>query len=95
MIEYTRRHRGVCSRSSTVVIEDGIIKDVKVVGGCDGNLRGISQLMVGLPAEFVIERFQNTPCMFKTTSCPDQISITLREALELEKQQNAEADANA
>ncbi len=81
-MEYTRRHKGTCSRSSTVVIEDGIIKEAKIIGGCDGNTKGICNLVVGLPAELVIERFSGTTCGFKPTSCPDQLAVTIKEALE-------------
>ena len=80
-MEYTRKHRGTCSRSSTVVIEDGIIKDAKIIGGCDGNIAGICKLVVGLPADLVVERFSGTPCGFRPTSCPDQLAITIKEAL--------------
>lgn len=80
-MEYTRRHRGVCSRASKVVIEDGIIKDVKIIGGCDGNINGIQKICVGLPAKFVVERFRGTSCMMRPTSCPDQLAITIEEAL--------------
>ena len=41
-MEYTRMNKGVCSRSTKVVIEDGIVKDIKVIGGCTGNIEGIS-----------------------------------------------------
>ena len=81
-MEYTRRHRGVCSRASAVEInEDGIITAATIIGGCDGNTRGLSQIVVGLPATFVIEKWKGTPCMFKATSCPDQFAITIEEAL--------------
>ena len=80
-MEYTRRHRGTCSRMSKVVIEDGIIKDAKIIGGCEGNVEGICRLVVGLPAKFVVERFRGTPCGFRPTSCPDQLAITIEEAL--------------
>ena len=76
--------RGVCSRKMTVEIEDGIIRKVEVVGGCDGNLKGISRLLVGMPAEEAAARMQGVKCGFKNTSCPDQLSKALRECLEKE-----------
>ena len=42
---YTFTPRGVCSRRMTVELEDGVIKDVKVEGGCSGNLQGISEAL--------------------------------------------------
>ena len=81
-MEYTRRNRGVCSASTKVVIEDGIIKNVEMIGGCSGNIKGIMALVKGMKAEDAIERLSGIRCGFKTTSCPDQLAITLREALD-------------
>ena len=47
---YTYQPRGVCSRKMTVQLQDGIIRDVRVEGGCNGNLQGISRLVIGMPA---------------------------------------------
>ena len=80
-MEYTRMNKGVCSRSTKVVIEDGIIKDIKVIGGCSGNIEGISKLVIGMKAEDVAKRMKGIRCGFKTTSCPDQIAIAIEEAL--------------
>ena len=81
-MEYTRRHKGVCSRASAVEIdENGIITAAQIIGGCDGNTRGLAQIVVGLPAKFVIEKWKGTPCMYKPTSCPDQFAITIEECL--------------
>lgn len=78
---YTRRNRGVCSRQTTVKIEDGKVVDIEVIGGCPGNLNGICSIVKGLPAEFVIERFKGVRCGMKSTSCPDQIAACIEEAL--------------
>lgn len=80
-MEYTRMNKGVCSRSTKVVIEDGIVKDIKVIGGCSGNIEGISRLVIGMKAEDVAKRMKGVRCGFKTTSCPDQIALTIEEAL--------------
>ena len=80
-MEYTRMNKGVCSRSTKVVIEDGIVKDIKVIGGCSGNIEGISKLVIGMKAEDVAKRMKGIRCGFKTTSCPDQIAIAIEEAL--------------
>ena len=47
---YTYQPRGVCSRKMTVQLQDGIIRDVRVEGGCNGNLQGISRLVIGMPS---------------------------------------------
>ena len=81
-MEHIYYPRGVCSREMRVEVEDGIIRRVEVVGGCDGNLKGISKLLVGMRAEDAIERMEGIRCGFKHTSCPDQLARALRECLE-------------
>ena len=78
---YTFTPRGVCSRRMTVELEDGIIRNVQVEGGCNGNLQGISRLVVGMKATDAIERMKGISCGVKGTSCPDQLSKALEEAL--------------
>ena len=78
------RPQGVCSREMELKVEDGVIRHMEVRGGCHGNLQGISRLLVGMPAEEAIERMQGIRCGFKNTSCPDQLSIALRQCLEKE-----------
>lgn len=83
-MEHIFRPRGVCSQLMRVEIENGIIKEVEVKGGCDGNLQGISRLVVGMDAREAISRMEGIRCGFKATSCPDQLSKALRECLEKE-----------
>ena len=78
---YTFRPRGVCSREMHIELEDGVIKSLEVIGGCSGNLQGISRLVEGMPAEEAIRQLNGIRCGFKDTSCPDQLSIALTEAL--------------
>ena len=78
---YTYTPKGVCSRRMTVELEDGIIRAVHVEGGCDGNLQGISRLVVGMTAQDAIERMKGIRCGFRPTSCPDQLSQALEQAL--------------
>ena len=63
-MEHIYYPRGVCSREMRVEVEDGIIRRVEVVGGCDGNLKGISKLLVGMRAEDAIERMEGIRCGF-------------------------------
>ncbi len=81
---HTYRPRGVCSQLMRVEIENGFVKQVEVKGGCDGNLQGISRLIVGMDAKEAISRMEGIRCGFKATSCPDQLSKALRECLEKE-----------
>ena len=65
--------RGVCSRNINFDLEDGIIKNVKFTGGCNGNLQGIGKLVEGMKAEEVISRLESINCNGKGTSCRDQL----------------------
>ncbi|MCR5844136.1 MAG: TIGR03905 family TSCPD domain-containing protein [Oscillospiraceae bacterium] len=75
----TYKPRGVCSRLMEIEIEDGKIASVQVTGGCDGNLKGISRLLVGMEVDEAIRRMEGIRCGFKSTSCPDQLSVALRQ----------------
>lgn len=77
-IQYTPR--GVCSRAFTIQVEDHIIQSVQVVGGCSGNLQGISSLLKGMPVDEAIRRLEGIRCGMKPTSCPDQIAQALKSA---------------
>lgn len=79
---YTRKNKGVCSLSTEVTLnDDGVIESVTVVGGCNGNLKGVSSLLKGMKAEEAIQRLKGITCGSKKTSCPDQIAQALEEAL--------------
>lgn len=79
---YTHRNKGVCSHSTEVSLtEDGVIESVAVMGGCNGNLKGICSLLKGVPAEEAVQRLKGLTCGSKSTSCPDQIALALEEAL--------------
>ena len=79
---YTYIPRGVCSRKIVVDIQDGIIKNVQFTGGCNGNQQGISSLVKGMKVEEAIPRLENIDCNGKGTSCPDQLSKAIKEAIE-------------
>ena len=79
---YTYQPWGVCSRKMTVELDDGIIRDVRIEGGCSGNLQGISRLVIGMPAREAIQRMKGIRCGGKPSSCPDQLALALEQALE-------------
>lgn len=77
-MKYEYTPRGVCSRKMILEIEDGVIADLKVEGGCNGNLQGISSLVKGMKIDEVIERLSGIRCSSKSTSCPAQLAEALR-----------------
>lgn len=76
------RPRGVCARAIKIEVEDGIIKNVLFIGGCPGNLEGISRLVRDMPADEAIRRLEGIRCGMKNTSCPDQLARALKEIAE-------------
>ncbi len=73
--------QGVCSQEMEVEVENGKVKSVAILGGCNGNLKGISNLVAGMPVEEVIHRLRGIKCGRRSTSCPDQLSIALEQAV--------------
>ena len=73
--------KGVCSRHMEIDVEDGVIQAVRVVGGCNGNLQGISSLLVGMTTDEAIRRMEGIRCSVKPTSCPDQLAKALKSAV--------------
>ena len=83
---YTHKNFGTCSQSVTFDLNDGIVSNVSFYGGCNGNLKGICALAEGKKAEDIIAALEGIKCGFKMTSCPDQFSKALKEALEKENE---------
>ena len=74
--------KGTCSREINIVLnDDNKIESVEIIGGCHGNLQGIGKLVEGMDASEVIKRVEGIKCGFKQTSCPDQLSKALSEAV--------------
>ena len=73
------RPRGVCSRRMTLEVEEGVIRSIRIQGGCDGNLQGISRLVEGMEVSEAIRRLDGIRCGGKPTSCPDQLAQALKQ----------------
>lgn len=78
-MKYTYTPEGVCSRQIEFEVENGIVKNLKVIGGCNGNLQGIAKLVVGMKVEEVIKKLRGIDCGGRGTSCPDQIAKALEQ----------------
>ena len=79
-MEYRYKPTGVCSREMIFNInEDNTIESLEVIGGCNGNLKGIGRLIKGMKIDDVIERLEGVECNIKNTSCHDQIAQALKE----------------
>ena len=83
-MEYRFKPSGVCSTEMMFDIENNIVKDLQVIGGCNGNLKGISSLIKDMNIDDIISKLSGITCNYKNTSCPNQIA----EALNKYKEEN-------
>lgn len=78
-MQYEYKTKGTCSQRILFDIVDGKVRNVQFIGGCNGNLQGISRLVEGLEVNEVIEKFEGIHCGMKPTSCPDQLAKALKD----------------
>ena len=76
--------RGVCSRMIHIDLSDDgkTIENVTFDGGCAGNLAAIGKLVAGRPTEEVADLLRGNTCCPRKTSCADQFSQALLQAME-------------
>ena len=79
-MRYTYKTKGTCSTQIDFDLNGDVVSNVAFTGGCKGNLKGICSLVDGLTVEQIESKLKGTRCGFKPTSCPDQLSIAVREA---------------
>ena len=79
-MQYEYQTNGTCSRSILFDVEEGKVKNVQFIGGCNGNLKGIGILVEGMDIDEVISRVEGIHCGMKSTSCPDQLAQALKMA---------------
>ena len=70
---------GTCCQMMQVAVQDGKVLDAEFYGGCNGNLKGLKNLIKGMQIDEVIERLKGITCGAKPTSCPDQLAKCLIE----------------
>ena len=73
--------KGVCSQLINVEVENNIVTSVEFVGGCNGNTQGVAALVEGMDVHEAIRRLEGIHCGPRPTSCPDQLSKALKQAI--------------
>ena len=76
-MQFEYKTRGICASKIIFQMEDGIVSDVRFIGGCSGNTQGVSALVNGMTVDEVIAKLQGIRCGMKATSCPDQLAQAL------------------
>lgn len=79
-MKYCYTPQGVCSREMKIEIEGDTIQYVKIIGGCDGNTKGLCNLLKGMKVDEAIQKLKGIDCGEKGTSCPDQLARALEQA---------------
>ncbi|HPF83744.1 MAG TPA: TIGR03905 family TSCPD domain-containing protein [Bacilli bacterium] len=85
-IEYTPV--GVCSRKMFIDVENDVIKNYRVIGGCPGNSLGVGMLVKDQKIDDVIAKLKDIKCGARNTSCPAQLAKALIEYKNKEKTMN-------
>jgi len=78
-LKTTYKTKGICPSKIAIELEGDTIKEVEFAGGCNGNLKGISQLVKGMSVSETIVRLEGIRCGIRRSSCPDQLAWALRE----------------
>ena len=82
MTHHDYRPRGVCSQLISFDLdEEGRLHNVTFIGGCNGNLKAIGRLTEGKDAKEIATILAGNTCGYKPTSCGDQLSKAIEEAL--------------
>ena len=81
-MHYTYQTEQTCSEQIDFDIVDGKLHNVSFLGGCHGNLQGVSRLVEGMDVSQGIDRLEGIRCGWKDTSCPDQLCRAIRQALD-------------
>lgn len=85
-MKYQYIPNGVCSRMIEFEIDEkGLLHNVTFTGGCSGNTGGVSALAEGRPAAEVMKTLSGIDCRGRGTSCPDNLSRAIRDALSRQK----------
>ena len=94
-MKYDFSPKGVCARRLEFELDGDIVKNVRFMGGCNGNLKALTALTEGMTVDQVCERLKGITCGLKNTSCSDQLAQALAKAQEIEKKKAAERDSQA
>ena len=81
-MHYILHPQHVCATRIELDVIDGRVRNLAYTGGCNGNLKALSSLAEGMPAEELIHKLKGIRCGQRATSCGDQLATLLQRALE-------------
>jgi uncharacterized protein (TIGR03905 family) len=81
-MHFEYKTKGTCSTRILFDVEDGKLRNLSFINGCNGNLQGLGRLTEGMDVDEVIAKLGGIRCGGKPTSCPDQLAKALEKAKE-------------
>lgn len=78
-MRYSYNVKGVCASKVEFDVEDGVLRNIAFSGGCNGNLKGIGALADGMTPSEAVTKLEGIGCGGRGTSCPDQLSVAIKE----------------
>ncbi len=85
-MDFAYKTQNVCSMEIQFSIEGNVVKNIKFIGGCNGNLNAISKLVDGWTVEQIEEKLLGNSCGGRPTSCADQLARAVRAGYEKSKE---------
>ena len=83
-MQHEYKTRGICASKILFDLDGDTVKNIRFVGGCNGNTQGVARLAEGMKIDEVVARLKGVHCGMKPTSCPDQLAQALLAAKEQE-----------
>ena len=77
--------KGVCPMKLEFELDGDKVKNIVFTGGCNGNLKAIAALVDGWTVDEITKKLAGNTCGFKSTSCADQLTIAINQALAKER----------
>lgn len=79
-MRYSYATKGTCAMEIDFDLDGNVVKNIRFMGGCNGNLKAISKLCDGMTVEEIEEKLRGNTCGRRPTSCADQLARAVREA---------------
>ena len=79
-MRYSYNTKGVCAMKIQFDLNGNVVRNIRFLGGCDGNLKAISKLCDGMTVDEIERKLRGNTCGRKPTSCADQLARAVREA---------------
>ena len=84
-MRYTYKPKNVCPSEISFDLEGNVVRGIRFIGGCNGNLKAISRLLEGKTVQEIESSLRGNTCGSKPTSCADQLARAVREAYDAAK----------